>query len=193
MQYSAHQFSSPDYPTLCQKVHHFATKNISKFMLVQVASRGMLLFYKKYCKIYASTCWVKRYAILLQWENIENIRFFLLVRTWFSYIENNCSIVFNQTLHTLFLAGFFCLKPLCTALCCSSTRGQLPQASLQCTVHTSSPLLTILRTFPSVVLVWSAPTDRGETEKYSIGRKPNTHWKSSCVLFITSDFQWDTL
>ena len=29
------------------------------------------------------------------------------------------------------MAGFFHLKPLCIALCCSSTRAQLPQASLQ--------------------------------------------------------------
>ena len=106
-------------------------------MLVHVASKVMLLCYKKYCKIYASTCWVKRYAILLQWKNIVNIRFFFTcVYVIFKHGKQFCFAPYvNKTWHALFLSGFICVQPLCTALCCSSTRGQLPQASLQYTAH----------------------------------------------------------
>ena len=51
---------------LRQKVCYFATKNWAKFKPVHVASKGMLLCYKKLGKIHARTCCVKRYAILLQ-------------------------------------------------------------------------------------------------------------------------------
>ena len=90
------------------------------------------------------------------------------------------------------MAVFICLKPLCSAQCCSSTRAQLPQASLQC----SAPKLSSPDYLTYVSLSCSClkcPDGRGETEKYSIGRKPNTHWKSSCVILTTSNFLWVTL
>ena len=67
-------------------------------------------------------------SLLIILQQFDNSSIYRKQKGW-KLLWKFCLIKSNTA--TLFLAGFISLKALCAALCCCSTRAQLPQASLQ--------------------------------------------------------------